>query len=113
MIISTLMQLVPSSDHCHTETVLSPSDHCCIETVSPSGDHYCIDIVVPSRDHCCNETVPPSSEHYGTSKVAPPSDHLHDFNVDSNNVNKCECDQFKQLWHSRITCDAIDSNNMM
>ena len=34
-----------------------------------------------------------------------------DFNVDSNNhgtpVYKCECDQFKQLWHSRITCDAI------
>ena len=36
-----------------------------------------------------------------------------DFNVDSNNVYKCECDQFKRLWHSRITCDAIDSNNMM
>ena len=28
-------------------------------------------------------------------------------------IHKCECDQFKQLWHSRITCDAIDSNNMM
>ena len=28
-------------------------------------------------------------------------------------LHKCECDQFKQLWHSRITCDAIDSNNMM
>ena len=27
--------------------------------------------------------------------------------------DKCECDQFKQLWHSRITCDTIDSNNMM
>ena len=25
--------------------------------------------------------------------------------VDSNNVYKCECDQFKQLWHSRITCE--------
>ena len=37
----------------------------------------------------------------------------HDFKVDSNNVHKCECDQFKQLWHSRITCDAIDSNDMM
>ena len=36
-----------------------------------------------------------------------------DFKVDSNNVHKCECDQFKQLWHSRITCDAIDSNNVM
>ena len=24
-----------------------------------------------------------------------------------NKVNQCECDQFKQLWHSRITCDAI------
>ena len=36
-----------------------------------------------------------------------------DFKVDSNNVHKCECDQFKQLWHSRITCDAIDCNNMM
>ena len=36
-----------------------------------------------------------------------------DFKVDSNNVHKCECDQFKQLWHSRITCDVIDSNNMM
>ena len=36
-----------------------------------------------------------------------------DFNVDCNNVYKCECDQFKQLWHSRITCDAIDSNTMM
>ena len=36
-----------------------------------------------------------------------------DFSVDSNNVYKCECDQFKQLWRSRITCDAIDSNNMM
>ena len=37
----------------------------------------------------------------------------HDFKVDSNNVHKCECDQFKQFWHIRITCDAIDSNNMM
>ena len=36
-----------------------------------------------------------------------------DFNVDSSNVYKCECDKFKQLWHSRITCDDIDSNNMM
>ena len=30
-----------------------------------------------------------------------------DLKVDSNNVHKCECDQFKQLWHSMITCDAI------
>ena len=36
-----------------------------------------------------------------------------DCKVDSNRVHKCECDQFKQLWHSRITFDAIDSNNMM
>ena len=36
-----------------------------------------------------------------------------DCKVDSNKVHQCECDQFKQLWHSRITCDAIDSNNMM
>ena len=36
-----------------------------------------------------------------------------DCKVDSNKVHECECDQFKQLWHSRITCDAIDSNNMM
>ena len=35
-----------------------------------------------------------------------------DCKVDSNNVHKCECDQFKHLWHSRITCDAIDSNNI-
>ena len=36
-----------------------------------------------------------------------------DCKVNSNNVHTCECDQFKHLWHSRITCDAIDSNNMM
>ena len=33
--------------------------------------------------------------------------HFPTTNVDSNNV--CECDQFKQLWYSRITFDAIDS----
>ena len=36
-----------------------------------------------------------------------------DCKVDSNKVHKCECDKFKQLWHSIIACDAIDSNNMM
>ncbi len=36
-----------------------------------------------------------------------------DFKVDSNKVHKCECDQFKQLWHSKITCDASASNNKM
>ena len=36
-----------------------------------------------------------------------------DFKVDSINVHTCECDQFKQLWHSRIICDAIESDNMM
>ena len=36
-----------------------------------------------------------------------------DCKVDSNKVHKCECDQFKQLWHSKITCDAIASNNKM
>ena len=36
-----------------------------------------------------------------------------DCKVDSNKVHECECDQFKQLWHSRMTCDASDSNNMM
>ena len=36
-----------------------------------------------------------------------------DCKIDSNRVHECECDQFKQLWHRRITCDAIDSNNMM
>ena len=61
--------VVPSSDHCRTEIVLSPSEHYCVETVAPSGDHYCIDIVVPSSDHCCNGAVPPSSDHYQTSKV--------------------------------------------
>ena len=68
--------VVPSSDHCRTETVLPPSYQYCFETVVPSGDHYCINIVVPSSDHCRTETVPPSSDHYGTMKVAPPSDHL-------------------------------------
>ena len=43
--------VVPSSDHCRTETVLPPSDHYCTETVAPSGDHYCIDMVEPSSDH--------------------------------------------------------------
>ena len=48
----------PSSDHFHTDAVVSSSDHYCIETVAPSGDHYCIDIVVPSSDHCYTaETV--------------------------------------------------------
>ena len=29
-------------------------------------------------------------------------------------LHTCECDQFKrELWHIRIACDAIDSNNMM
>ena len=41
--------VVTSSDHCRTDTVLPPSDHYCIETASPSGDHFCIDIAVPSR----------------------------------------------------------------
>ena len=61
--------VVPSSDHCRTEIVLSPSEHYCIETVAPSGDNYWIDIVVPSSDHCCNGAVPSSSDHYQTSKV--------------------------------------------
>ena len=44
--ISTLDAVVPSSDHCRTETILPPSDHYCIEKVAPPGDHYCIEIVV-------------------------------------------------------------------
>ena len=36
-----------------------------------------------------------------------------DINVDSNNVHQCDCDQFKQLWHSRNRYDAIDSNTIM
>ena len=54
----------PSSDHFHIDAVVPSSDHCCTETLS-SGDHYCIDMVVTSSDHCF------------TKKVAPPSDHLH------------------------------------
>ena len=62
--------VVPSSNHCRTETELPPNDNY-IDTVAPSSDHYYIGIVVPSSDHCCTETVPPCSEHYGTTKVAP------------------------------------------
>ena len=69
--------VVPSSDRCRTETVLSPSDHYCIETVTPSGDQSCIDIAASSSDHCCTETVPPTSDHDGTMKLASSSDHLH------------------------------------
>ena len=57
--------VVPSSDHCYTETVL------------PSSDDYCIGIVMPPSDHCYIETVPPSSDHYCTKKVAPRNDYLH------------------------------------
>ena len=28
---------------------------------------------------------------------------MQDHNIDAKNIKKCECDQFKQLWHSRIT----------
>ena len=36
-----------------------------------------------------------------------------DCKVDSNKVHECECDQFKQLWHSRITCDAIAHDSVI
>ena len=73
--------VVPSSDYCCTETVLSSSDHYSIETVAPSSydhcvtgtvapssHHYCIDIVVPSSDHRYTDTVRLSSVHYCTKK---------------------------------------------
>ena len=34
---------------------------------------------------------------------------MQDHNIDAKSIKKCECDQFKQLWHSRITND----NNVM
>ena len=34
---------------------------------------------------------------------------MQDHNIDAKNIKKCECDQFKQLWHSRISND----NNVM
>ena len=34
---------------------------------------------------------------------------MQDHNIDAKSVKKCEYDQFKQLWHSRITND----NNVM
>ena len=34
---------------------------------------------------------------------------MQDHNIDAKSIKKCECDQFKQLWHNRITND----NNVM
>ena len=34
---------------------------------------------------------------------------MQDHNIDAKSIKKCECDQFKQLWHCRITND----NNVM
>ena len=34
---------------------------------------------------------------------------MQDYNTDAKSIKKCECDQFKQLWQSRITND----NNVM
>ena len=45
--------VVPSSDHCYTETVLPSSEHYCIETGAPSGDHCFTETVAPSTDHYC------------------------------------------------------------
>ena len=28
---------------------------------------------------------------------------MQDHNIDAKSIKKCECDQFKQLWYSRIT----------
>ena len=62
--ISTLIAVVPSSDHYCIETVAQSGDHSSIETVAPSSDHYCIATVAPSGDHCFTETVAPSSDHH-------------------------------------------------
>ena len=69
--------VVPSSDHCCNERVLSSSDHYCTDTVAPSGRHCFTDTVSPSSDHYCVGIVVPSRDHYSTNKVAPPSDHSH------------------------------------
>ena len=105
--ISTLM-LVPSSDHCRTDTVLPPSDHCCIETVAPSGDRYCIDIVLPPSDQRCTETLSPSSDHYWTTKVAPPSDPVNTkrtYNRWGDSYERC------QWWHHMIP--KYERNNFL
>ena len=34
---------------------------------------------------------------------------MQDHNIDAKSIKKCECDKFKQLWHSIITND----NNVM
>ena len=33
---------------------------------------------------------------------------MQDHNIDAKSIKKCECDQFRQLWHSRITNDNND-----
>ena len=43
----------PSSDHFHTDAVVSSSDHCRADAVQPPSDHYYIETVVPSGNHYC------------------------------------------------------------
>ena len=63
---------------------------------------HCKDIHSSGWIKCINSIFPNNGRHV-----------LYLGKVDSNKVHECECDQFKQLWHSRITCAAIDSNTMV
>ena len=59
----------------------------------------------PSTDGATLHNIPQMAH---STSHSPDGATLHvSFKVDRNNVR--ECDQFKQLWHSRITCDVIDS----
>ena len=37
---------------------------------------------------------------------------MQDHKIDAKSIKKCECDQFKQLWYSRITRITNDNNVM-
>ena len=59
------------------DRVVPSSDHCCTETVLPSSDHYRIDTVSPSGGYCFTDTVSPPIDHYSINIVVPSSDHCY------------------------------------
>ena len=62
---------------------------------------YCKDVHLSTRIKCISNIFQTNGINYIWL--------MQDHNIDAKSIKKCECDQFKQLWHSRVTND----NNVM
>ena len=59
-------------DHCFTMTEAPSSDHYCIGIVVPSSDHCYTETVPPvppSSDHYCTKEIAPPSDHLHTKRM--------------------------------------------